>query len=309
MFVFITGVTAINIYNNAEIDIAYDERIIKCEIVDNDIICSCEGLSLVQFYHTEVNTDTETYMFITGKMLLQNKVRSHFETWDSMAELNSGEKSHFSSKVTIDKNKDILDCKDKIKIYYTNISFEEIQKASEVVTEELKKIFSKHVQVRDDILVVGLGNAYVTPDSLGPKVIKDIDVIYTDKVSLKNVNSSIDIEVPIHFENLLNSDTKTANIKIEVEKYTEAVVNVPVKNNSKLNLRLFPDKVKVKYIVSLTDYSIINENHFNIIIDSADINSDNNLIPIYLIDYPNNTKITSIEPKQLEYIIIEEDEN
>ena len=52
----------------------------------------------------------------------------------------------------------------------------EIQKASEVVTEELKKIFSKHVQDREDILVVGLGNAYVTPDSLGPKVIKDIDV-------------------------------------------------------------------------------------------------------------------------------------
>lgn len=52
----------------------------------------------------------------------------------------------------------------------------EIQKASDVVTEELKKIFNKHVQNRDDILVVGLGNAYVTPDSLGPKVIKDIDV-------------------------------------------------------------------------------------------------------------------------------------
>ena len=53
---------------------------------------------------------------------------------------------------------------------------EEIQKASEVVTEELKKIFDKHIQSREDILVVGLGNAYVTPDSLGPKVVKDIDV-------------------------------------------------------------------------------------------------------------------------------------
>lgn len=52
----------------------------------------------------------------------------------------------------------------------------EIQKAADVVTEELKKIFDKHIQTRDDILVVGLGNAYVTPDSLGPKVVKDIDV-------------------------------------------------------------------------------------------------------------------------------------
>lgn len=183
----------------------------------------------------------------------------------------------------------------------------------------MQKLDSKRVKLSANIDITydkqynRHGKIQIEPDSItlyGPEnIIKDIDVIYTDKVSLKNVNSSIDIEVPIHFENLLNSDTKTANIKIEVEKYTEAVVNVPVKNNSKLNLRLFPDKVKVKYIVSLTDYSIINENHFNIIIDSADINSDNNLIPIYLIDYPNNTKITSIEPKQLEYIIIEEDEN
>lgn len=52
----------------------------------------------------------------------------------------------------------------------------EIQKAADVVTEELKKIFDKHIQTRDDVLVVGLGNAYVTPDSLGPKVVKDIDV-------------------------------------------------------------------------------------------------------------------------------------
>ena len=43
---------------------------------------------------------------------------------------------------------------------------EEIQKASEVVTEELKKLINKHVQSQEDILVVGLGNTYVTPDSL-----------------------------------------------------------------------------------------------------------------------------------------------
>lgn len=139
VFIFIIGIAAIGIYNNAEIDITYDERIIKCKIVDNDIICSCNGLSLVHFYHIEVNADTETYLFITGKMLLQNKVRSHFETWDTMAQLNSGENSHFSSKVIIDKNKDILDCKDKIKIYYTNIPFEEIQGAAEEQLLEIIK--------------------------------------------------------------------------------------------------------------------------------------------------------------------------
>ena len=53
---------------------------------------------------------------------------------------------------------------------------EEIQKASEVVTNELKNLIDKHVQKQDEILVVGLGNVYVTPDALGPKVINEIDV-------------------------------------------------------------------------------------------------------------------------------------
>lgn len=52
----------------------------------------------------------------------------------------------------------------------------DVQKASEVVTKELRNLISKHVNMQDDILVVGLGNIYVTPDSLGPKVVQDIDI-------------------------------------------------------------------------------------------------------------------------------------
>ena len=46
---------------------------------------------------------------------------------------------------------------------------EEIQKASEVVTKELKELINKHTDKEEDILVVGLGNIYVTPDSLRAK--------------------------------------------------------------------------------------------------------------------------------------------
>ncbi len=55
-------------------------------------------------------------------------------------------------------------------------SEEEIQMASEAVTKELKVLLEKHIQGKDSILVVGLGNIYVTPDALGPKVINEIDI-------------------------------------------------------------------------------------------------------------------------------------
>ena len=53
---------------------------------------------------------------------------------------------------------------------------DEIQKASEAVTKELKVLIGQLISDQEDILVVGLGNLYVTPDSLGPKVIQDIDI-------------------------------------------------------------------------------------------------------------------------------------
>lgn len=46
---------------------------------------------------------------------------------------------------------------------------EEIQKASEIVTKELKQLINKHTDKEGDVLVVGLGNIYVTPDSLRTK--------------------------------------------------------------------------------------------------------------------------------------------
>ena len=53
---------------------------------------------------------------------------------------------------------------------------EEIEQAANVLAEELKELVNIHVDLQADVLVVGLGNEYVTPDSLGPKVTADIEV-------------------------------------------------------------------------------------------------------------------------------------
>ena len=53
---------------------------------------------------------------------------------------------------------------------------EDIEKASNTLSKELKNILDKHIDKQGEILVVGLGNIYVTPDALGPKVINEIEV-------------------------------------------------------------------------------------------------------------------------------------
>lgn len=49
---------------------------------------------------------------------------------------------------------------------------DEIQKGAQTVTKELRPLIEKHIDEKGDILVVGLGNAYVTPDSLRAKSCK-----------------------------------------------------------------------------------------------------------------------------------------
>lgn len=134
LLILITGKI---IYENTQIDVNYDDRLIECKIENDNIICSFNGLSLVYLDNQKINTEKETLIFIKGKMLLQNKIRSHFESWDSMAQLISGQNPHFKSEIVIDKSKDIEDCREKIKVYYTNISFNKITKATQTELQEI----------------------------------------------------------------------------------------------------------------------------------------------------------------------------
>ena len=53
---------------------------------------------------------------------------------------------------------------------------EKIEEIAEAVANELRDVIGKHIKDTEDILVVGLGNLEVTPDSLGPKVISHIEI-------------------------------------------------------------------------------------------------------------------------------------
>ena len=53
---------------------------------------------------------------------------------------------------------------------------EEKEQASTSISNELKKMIGDKVQNKDEILVVGLGNEEVTPDALGPNVVKNVEI-------------------------------------------------------------------------------------------------------------------------------------
>ena len=53
---------------------------------------------------------------------------------------------------------------------------EEIEAASNIISKEIKGVVDTKVDSQDEILIVGLGNEHVTADSLGPRVVSNIEV-------------------------------------------------------------------------------------------------------------------------------------
>ena len=53
---------------------------------------------------------------------------------------------------------------------------EELEQISAVFEEELRNIVDKHIGKQDEIMIVGLGNLYSTPDALGSKVVKEVEI-------------------------------------------------------------------------------------------------------------------------------------
>lgn len=110
-----------------------------------------------------------------------NKLENEIEGMETEEEQISEEVKVTRVKVTSGKGEEAIG-KPKgsyITIDVRNLKIateEEIEQAAEVLAKELKILIDSHAQNKEDILVVGLGNIYVTPDALGPKVVNEIDI-------------------------------------------------------------------------------------------------------------------------------------
>lgn len=68
-----------------------------------------------------------------------------------------------------------------------NITEEQEKKIIDIFSKELRKLIDKHIKKSDEILIVGLGNLYSTPDSLGAKVVENTEITRHIKKYLPNV--------------------------------------------------------------------------------------------------------------------------
>ena len=129
--------------------------------------------------------------------------------------------------------------------------------------------------------------------------------IYT--VPLHAVNASEDIvrSLAIDFYNgAIRSDVASVEVLVEVEQFTEIDIEVPVKVTESINLRFFPETMKVKCLVPIKDYASINGASFKVLADTAQLHQLQPLLDIKLVQVPDNVQVLKTEPDKVEYLIV-----
>ena len=153
------------------------------------------------------------------------------------------------------------------------------------------------------------GEPSATPDSI--TIYGSVDDVNRTKeiktgiITAKNVNQNVVTKAKIDLDEKLSADINEVEVSVNVEKYTEAEVTVPITIPGNRNIHLYPNKASVRYIVAMKDYAIINNLSFKAIADTTDM-LFNDVLPVELVLYPNNTQIIGIDPKEVEYIIVQQ---
>lgn len=198
---------------------------------------------------------------------------------------------------------------------FITASSTDIQLKDDMQYFQMSKLVSKRVKITPEANLSFekqfnyYGKPIADPDSItiygSLENISKITEIKTKTLNLKNVNHNIAEKVKLDFGEGYYADFDEVDIKINVEKYTEAEISIPITIPDSLNLHLFPNKVSIRYIVAMKDYAIINSMSFKAIVDVKHLYI-NEVLPVNLVLYPNNTQIIGIDPKEVEYIVVQQ---
>lgn len=141
----------------------------------------------------------------------------------------------------------------------------------------------------------------------GPQeTIDTIKVVRTQMLSKSGVNQNFTETVPLDLmDGLVRSNVKEVKAEIQVEKFTEIDVEVPITVADSLRVRFFPDKMTVKCLVAMRDYSSITPESFSVAVDMQQLKAMQPLLDVRLASWPPTVQVLSTRPDKVEYLIVQ----
>ncbi len=141
----------------------------------------------------------------------------------------------------------------------------------------------------------------------GPEeVIDTVRAVRTEMVSKTNVSESFSESVALDMlSDNIRSSTKEVRVAVEVEKYTEKDVEVPIRADGNLKLRFFPETLSVKCLVAIKDYASVVPDDFSATIDLQQLEALQPLLDVRLVVWPKTIQVLSTHPDKVEYLIVQ----
>ncbi len=248
----------------------------------------------------------------SGFNLLIYKLKQHRET--VFIDIND-------AKVSSTKNNYFISCNnhlDKITSQFSN-AIKVVRIKPDTVFINYNKKISKTVPVKVNVNLE-FAEQYQQSDSIQIEP-KFVDVLGTDEVlskisfvetaiyNLKNQEKTILMDLKLVKSAAMKQvefSQNTVKMKVNVTKFTEAVLELPVNVENLpngLNLKTFPDKITVKYQVAFNDYGKISPSDFKIAVDYSKIEQGSNKLKVQIVKFPTNVRSVKLSNERVEYII------
>lgn len=141
----------------------------------------------------------------------------------------------------------------------------------------------------------------------GPQeVIDTIKTVRTEPLVMNNVSQNFNATLPLDLlGGRIHSNVKDVKAEVQVEKFTEMDVEVPIKITDSLKMRFFPETMTVKCLVAMRDYASITPENFTVAVDKQQLKAMQPLLDVRLASWPPTVQILSTRPDKVEYLIVQ----
>ncbi|MES2418733.1 MAG: YbbR-like domain-containing protein [Bacteroidota bacterium] len=132
---------------------------------------------------------------------------------------------------------------------------------------------------------------------------------YTDTLKLNDLQSSVSTRIAIKTNNITNVSIYPTSIgvKIPVEEFTEKTITVSlnvINNREFYDIKLYPKKVKVTFLVALSRYQEVDEEFIAASVDMDEWKlMKHRRLTVKMTRFPDYCKLVSISPQKINFII------
>jgi len=152
----------------------------------------------------------------------------------------------------------------------------------------------------------------LTPDSIwvtGPDVILDtMTAVRTQKMNLGSLSKSFEGKLSLESMKYLNAERDNVSCSIELEKFTEVVVDVPLEVLNlpdSMSIQTFPPKIRINSTVGLSKYEKVLPASFRAQVDYSEIAAGKTRLTVKITRTPDFLMNSDFNPKSVEYLLSE----